>query len=234
MSDLPWQVGFRAAEQPTIAWTPHRRLDPTQVEAVVFPDATQEARLMEGLAPAEPEPERDEGPDVAALTAEAERRGYERGRAEAETQHRRELDALRSQVKASLSAFRRGLDQAEVRADQEAIDLAVMLAEHLVRREMTGDFDAVASALAGAVPALEGMEPLTLVASAETAATLSTNLGELQQRLGVAGVQIEVSQHFGPADFILQRGDAAIDLRIEQRLTQLKKLLVSAAEGSEA
>lgn len=218
-SDKAWQENaYRDGTPPSIALFRKGRVDPTEVQAAVFPEATPSVLAREAAEAEET--------DHETAKIRADQMGYQRGLQEAQRRFDARLDELRAQVKGSVEAFRRGLDQAEQRSDREAIELAVELAEHVLRQKLSVDFDAIATSLAGGVEGLEGLDPITVTARAEEAKLLEQNIGALQEAMGVAGVRIEVDESFAPGDYLLQRGDSTMDMRLKRRLHHLKTAIL--------
>jgi flagellar biosynthesis/type III secretory pathway protein FliH len=220
-SDKDWQsVSFRASDQPTIAWIPKSKLDPASVRPALFPEVTPSVLAA-----------REQGAqdlDVDALVEQARREGQAEGQAEAQRRFDAELADLRAQVKGTVDAFRRGLDRAELTADREALELAVMLAEHVLRQKLSVDFESLASALASGVEEVDGSEPLTILCATERLQPLMEQVSVLQARLGLAGLQLEPDGALSEGDFLLQRGDATVDMRLSRRLEHLEHLLKEA------
>jgi len=220
-SDKDWQsVSFRASDQPTIAWIPKSKMDPSAVRPALFPEVTPSV-----LAAQE---QKAQEVDVGATVEQARREGHEQGRAEAQRRYEAELADLRAQVKGTVDAFRRGLDRAELTADREAVELAVMLSEHVLRQKLSVDFESIATALAAGVAEVDGDQPLTILCATERLQSLMEQVGVLQAQLGLAGIQLEPDGALSEGDYLLQRGDATVDMRLSRRLEHLKHLLMEA------
>ncbi|MEM1026221.1 MAG: FliH/SctL family protein [Myxococcota bacterium] len=220
-SDKDWQsVSFRATDQPTIAWIPKERLDPSSVRPALFPEVTPSV-LREKEA-------KTKEVDTGVAVEQARREGQAEGREEAQRRYEAELSDLRAQVRGTVDAFRRGLDRAEMTADREALELAAMLAEHVLRQKLSVDFEAIANALTSGLAQVDGTEPLTILCPTASLQPLMDQVGVLQARLGLAGVQLEPDGALADGDYLLQRGDATVDMRLSRRLEHLKHLLMEA------
>ena len=221
-----FQVPFHAAKYPRANRIPSESVGPGDVAPLVFPEVAPTRRTPAPSAPgAEPSLETIEREMEAKLevaTRDAFQQGYARAKEESEAG----LETLREQTRGAFDAFRRALERSEKDGARDAVDLAVLLAEHVLRRKLSVDVDALMSAIEPAAQALEGMEPLTVVCDAATGELLRSNLGALQERLEVAGVQVEVDDAFEPGDAVLQRGAATLDARLGGRLERLRSLLL--------
>jgi len=222
-SNSNWTVPFHAAKYPRENRIPLDSVKPTEVTPLIFPEVQPTRRLVN--APAE-EPsieavQRELEARLESATQEAFQEGYARAKEEADAG----LDTLREQTKGAFDAFRKALDRSEKDSTRDAISLAILLAEQVLRTKLTADVESAMAALEPAVGALEGMEPLTIMCDPATGELLRANLGVLQERLEVAGVQVEVDESFEPGDAVLQRGASTLDARVEGRLAKLRDIL---------
>ncbi|MGF1510209.1 MAG: FliH/SctL family protein [Myxococcota bacterium] len=229
MSEIPWRVPFRAARA-TTARLPKGRPDPARISPVEFPNLTEGHSQAGPTAVFEPAA-RDDAPasSLEEAVLAAKEQGHREGHADAERAYKAQIDDLRAHMTATLEAFRHGLTQAEARANRDALDLALLLAEHLTRSRLRTDFEAMVMALKTNASALEGSEPITIIASPESSAVLQDHIEELEKEFETGGIHIESDASFGSGDFMLRRGNTNLDLRLQQRLEQLKKVLLRAS-----
>lgn len=221
-----FHVPFHAAKYPRANRLTSEDLRPGDVTPLVFPEVKPTRRASA------PGPEAEKA-SLEALERELETRlevatrdAFQQGYARAKEESEEGLEMLRDQTRGAFDAFRRALERSEKDGARDAVDLAVLLAEQVLRRKLTVDVDALMSALDPAGKALEGMEPLTIVCDPATGELLRSNLGALQERLEVAGVQVEVDDAFEPGDAVLQRGASTLDARLGSRLERLRALLL--------
>ncbi|NJK89748.1 MAG: hypothetical protein HC923_10345 [Myxococcales bacterium] len=218
-SSYGWSIPFHAAKHPKEALVPSTRAE-GRVEAAHFPDVSA---TPGGPAPAETIAELER--ELQARMSAAHREGVQKGHAEAKAQHDRSLQELREQVQGAMATFRAALDRVEIESSREALEVAMGLAEHVLRQRLVSNPEALMSSLEPLAGALEGLEPMVVVCDPATGALLGRRLGELQQRLGVAGIQVEVDESFEAGDCVLQRGPSTLDARISGRLARLKELV---------
>jgi len=221
-----FQVPFHAAKYPRVNRLRSDDLRPGDVAPLTFPEAAPTRRpplsAPDGEAPSLEALERQMEAKLEAASRDAFQKGYAQAKEESEAG----LETLREQTGGAFDAFRRALERSEKDAARDAVDLAILLAEQVLRQKLTVDVDALMSALEPAAKALEGMEPLTVVCDPATGELLRSNLGVLQQRLEVAGVQVEVDESFELGDAVLQRGASTLDARVGGRLERLRELLL--------
>jgi flagellar biosynthesis/type III secretory pathway protein FliH len=221
-----FQVPFHAAKYPRANRIPSDSLNPGDVAPLVFPEVKPTRRAPaaqdEGTEPSLEALEREMETKLEVATRDAFQQGYARAKEESEAG----LETLREQTRGAFDAFRRALERSEKDGARDAVDLAILLAEHVLRSKLSVDADALMSALEPAGQSLEGMEPLTVVCDPATGELLRSNLGALQERLEVAGVQVEVDDSFEPGDAVLQRGASTLDARLGGRLEKLRALLL--------
>lgn len=219
-----WDVPFHAAKYPRSSRLSSNVLRPGDVTPLLFPEVSPSRHS----APVEADEKTIEAMEreLEAKLEVATRDAFQRGYAQAKEESEAGLEELREQTRGAFDAFRRALERTERDNARDAVQLAVLLAEHIVRKQLTVDVDALMDSLKPAADELEGMEPLVIMCDPATGELLRSNLGLLQERLEVAGVQVEVDDAFDPGDAVLQRGAATLDARIGGRLSRLKGVLL--------
>lgn len=223
-SGSSWNVPFHAAKYPRSNRVPAEELRPGEIVPLAFPEVkhTRGVRVETSDEPSIASLEREFETKLEIATRDAFQQGYARAKEESEAG----METLREQTKGAFDAFRKALERSERDNARDAVDLAVLLAEQVVRQKLTVDVEAILNALEPAGKALEGMEPLVIMCDSATGELLRANLGVLQERLEVAGVQVEVDEAFDPGDAVLQRGAATLDARVGGRLERLKDILL--------
>jgi flagellar biosynthesis/type III secretory pathway protein FliH len=224
-SEGGWKVPFHAAKYPRACRVAASELRPGDFAPLVFPEVASTRRGVP--APAETgAPRADLERELAARLETETREAFQRGYAQAKEESDQGLESLREQTQGAFAAFRRALERSEAENARDAVDLAILLAEQVLRAKLPIDVDALGVSLAPAVAELEGLEPLTIMCDPATGELLRANMGALQQQLEIAGVQVEVDESFEPGDAVLQRGASTLDARISERLRRLRTVLL--------
>jgi len=219
-----WAVPFHAAKYPRANRLTAESIQPGEVSALVFPEvrASRGQKVPGSDAPSLEALEREFESKLEVANRDAFQRGYDCAKEESEAG----LKLLQEQTKGAFEAFRKALERSERDNARDAVNLAVLLAESVLRKQLSVDVDALIESLVPSAEALEGMEPLVIICDASTGELLRNNLGVLQERLEVAGVQVEVDESFEPGDAVLQRGASTLDARVDGRLQRLKAALL--------
>lgn len=197
-----------------------------------------EAAALPPEVPAEPEPA-PQGPsadlppevrsvDVAPTSAEAldeaEQRGYERGLAEARTLVDSELASIRTHVESLEHAFGQAIQSAEAQGDQDAVYLALQLADRLVRGCVAHQESAVQSLVSQVLETLPRDAPATRIVAPEDTVHV---IRELFANEGSEAptVNIESSSELRPGDLRVFASGSEVDARLSLRLRRLQAAL---------
>ena len=92
---------------------------------------------------------------------------------------------------AVLASSMGALANAETAATKDAVRLAVMIAEKIVRRTLADDPDALANAVADSALHTEGTAPLKVVCDTQGAAKLRPQLDDLTRTLHLPKIEVE-------------------------------------------
>ncbi len=193
-----------------------------------------------GGAPAEPEPapgpapvaDAPPAPDTAELERAAFERGVAAGRAELPwSESEAYAQAATSFVEAAraLAALRRDY---LARQRRTVVELALTVAEKIVRRELRTDAAALASIVERALAQLDTEGPLRVAVSPADRDALETGAPELAERLAGAGAALEPDPGLERGDVVVDAGASQVDARIPELLRRLREELETAlADG---
>lgn len=194
--------------------------------AFQFEDVRKKAGHGPGGRTPAPPPERAIDPEVERKKLEeADRRGYERGVAEA---HKQQVDfegSVARRFEGALNALERALAHAENEATKDAVRLAVMIAEKIVRRTLAEDPEALAAAVSESANHTEGSTPLRVVCDAQGAAKLRPQLDDLTRTLHLPRIEVEEDTRLATGDLMLYRGPTTLDARVQTRVQRIEQAL---------
>jgi flagellar biosynthesis/type III secretory pathway protein FliH len=173
-----------------------------------------------------PAPERPIDPELERKKLEeAERRGYEKGLHEAQ---RAQVDfegSVGRRFEGAVNALERALANAETAATKDAVRLAVMIAEKIVRRTLADDPEALAAAVADSAMHTEGTAPLKVVCDTQGAAKLRPQLDDLTRTLHLPKIEVEEDGRLATGDLMLYRGPTTLDARVQTRVQRIEQAL---------
>jgi flagellar assembly protein FliH len=197
------------------------------------PDAAEDVSAAEG-APAQPAeaPPRAAPVDLDALRAAAFEEGRAAGRAELPWH---DAEALRHATSALLAAARAlaALRRQYLRDQRRAVvDLAVAIAERLLRRQVAARPDALAGVVERAIEAAGPERPLRLALSPQDLASVRD--GQAVELAGLAsehGIELVADPSLARGDARAFAGRAVVDARVEDTIARVREELVDAALG---
>lgn len=159
--------------------------------------------------------------------ARAEKEALARGRAEGQREAMAENTKLSQRMEGAFEYLHQALAAAETAMTKDAVRLALMIAEKVVRRSLGQDLEALASSVAGAAESLENSaEPLRVLCDPATALRLRTQFADLAATLKVSAVEIQEDPKLAAGDFMLYRGSSTLDARLSARLERIERALV--------
>lgn len=211
-----------------------RRTDANLVAPATFresrrPRSVLAARQAEDEARAAP----PAAPPRPSVDLDAERNAaYERGFAEGQMAAASGAEQMFERFEASIAHLERALDNAKKSADRDAVRLALLVAEKIVRRSLTEDPDALVAAVGYAAQDTSGDEPLRISCDASTARGLKLQIDELVSSLGVTGIEVAEDPALEPGDLMLSRGAALVDARIDTLVHRIEQSLLRNLEMS--
>jgi flagellar biosynthesis/type III secretory pathway protein FliH len=156
---------------------------------------------------------------------DAELRGAERGMAEAKRDQEVFEMSLAARVQGALAALERALEHTEAAATKDAVRLALMIAEKIVRRTMAVDPEAVAAAVAATIEHTDGSAGVRVVCDNKTASTLRAQLDDLTRTLRITKIEVEEDARMHTGDLMLHRGSTVLDARVETRVQRIEQAL---------
>ncbi len=164
-------------------------------------------------------------PTAEDLHRQAFEEGREAGRAELPWQDAQALRAARTALEVSIEALAR-TRRANLSAQRGAVvDLALAVAERLVRRELAIDPEALMGVVERALSQLEGEEPAVVALSERDLETLGGDGEQALSRLSDRGVRIEMDPTLSPGDTRVRAGALQVDTRLEEVLAALRNEL---------
>ena len=141
---------------------------------------------------------------------------------------RSSVDALATAGEALASIQRDGLRSQRV----AIVDLALVIARHLLEREIEADPDALAAQLADALDLLQGHAPPTVHLSPADHATLSTGGATLLERLaGDWGATLVADEELAPGQARVEGGESLIEIELERALARIREELLTTSGG---
>ncbi|HVP29128.1 MAG TPA: FliH/SctL family protein [Myxococcota bacterium] len=185
-------------------------------------------------AASEPVPPPAAEPTLEEACARAREEGYAAGRAElpwSEAESLRTAIVALEHAAATLAALRR----AELRAQRRAIvELAVALAEGVLRREVRADRDALAGVLERALAAVDAEDGVRLRLSARDLAALEAgHAPELARIAAQHGLSLQGDPSLSPGDLRLASPRSDVDARLHTCVRRLADELGDLLEADE-
>lgn len=163
---------------------------------------------------------------LAALGAEAERRGYDeglaRGLAEARVQAANALEAAAA-AERSLTEMR---DQYLARADAAAVELAFQIAEKVIGGTVAADPEAVLGVVSGALLRTTDRDHLVVEVNPGDFELVRDAASELAARLGgINRMEVISERRVAPGGCIVRTEEGEIDARIAAQIGRVRQLL---------
>jgi flagellar assembly protein FliH len=163
---------------------------------------------------------------LAALGAEAERRGFDeglaRGLAEARAQAANALEAVAT-AERTLAEMR---DQYLARAEAAAVDLAFQIAEKVIGATVAADSEAVLGVVSGALLRTTDRDHLVVEVHPEDFELVRDAASELAARLGgINRMEVISERRVAPGGCIVRTEEGEIDARIEAQIGRVRQLL---------
>jgi flagellar assembly protein FliH len=171
---------------------------------------------------------------IAAIEREARERGFAFGERQARDAMRPRVDALLTQLSstiASLAALRTNLIE---RTERDLVQLAIAVAERIVRREIRTDRDVILTIARAAVARLGDAEVVTIHVNPDDLSAMSPTLDEYR---GTGPVRLVADGSVPPGGcFVASDGgtiDAAIDAQFQELRAQLLELDARTPRGED-
>jgi flagellar assembly protein FliH len=166
---------------------------------------------------------------LAALGAEADRRGYEeglaRGLAEARAQSADALAAV-AEAEQALAAMR---DDYLARAEAAAVELAFQIAEKVIGATVAANPEAVLGVVAGALLRTTDRDHLVLEVNPGDFELVRDAASELAARLGgINRMEVVSERRVGPGGCVVRTEEGEIDARIASQIDRVRQILAEA------
>jgi flagellar assembly protein FliH len=163
---------------------------------------------------------------LAALGAEAERRGFDeglaRGLAEARAQAANALEAVAT-AERTLAEMR---DQYLARAEAAAVDLAFQIAEKVIGATVAADSEAVLGVVTGALLRTTDRDHLVVEVNPGDFELVRDAASELAARLGgINRMEVISERRVAPGGCVVRTEEGEIDARIEAQIGRVRQLL---------
>jgi|GEM_PF-2905481 len=193
-------------------------------------DAFVPATAGDPFAPPEPEPDpaaasaaAEPAPDGEALLRQAYEEGRAAGRAELPPEQAERLERAGAALEAAARALEARADSLRRAFRESTLELAVAIAEFMLRRSIQADLDALAPLVEEGLELLEASAERRILLSTRDHATLSEHGAPLLEQLAEREqVRIEVDAALAPGDLRVEAGAACVDGRLAELVARVR------------
>jgi flagellar assembly protein FliH len=169
---------------------------------------------------------------LAAIAAEAERRGFEDGLARGMAEARaRAQDALQAVAAAEqgIAALR---DAYLAEAEAAAVELAFQIAEKVIGAAVAADPDVVLEVVSGALLRTTDRDHLVLEVNPRDFELVRDSASELAARLGgIRRMEVVSERRVEPGGCVVRTVEGEIDARISAQLERVRQILAETPSG---
>lgn len=189
--------------------------------AVIIAEAKREAEVLRAKAL---EDGREEG--LSRGIEEGRADGAEKGRSDALEQASAELDALSLSLQAAMEEFSTQKDTLFVQAENDLLQLSLLIAKKVIAREVEADQHVTVDNLKRCLEVLSVRKNVTVRVAPQVFDTVESALPELSRATGaLSSVKIEADERVSPGGCLITAEQGTLDATIETQLAEVEAIL---------
>jgi len=114
----------------------------------------------------------------------------------------------------------------ERQSDNDALQLAIQIAEKVIRRKITADRESLVSMVMNVLSQAEGGAPVHIRCDPTTAEQIKRSLTHSMRSMGIEDWTIQEDAELKSGDIVISQGPMTLDARIETRLQRIERALL--------
>jgi len=152
--------------------------------------------------------------------------GAEEGRARAVEEGRAQMDALARSLQEALSEFSSARDDLFVKAEEDLLHLALLIAKKVIAREVEADKHVTVDNLKRCLEVLSGRRNVKVRVAPEVLETVESALPDFARAFGdMSSVSLEGDPQVSAGGCMITAGEGSLDATVETQLAEVEAVL---------
>ena len=164
---------------------------------------------------------------------ELEQTAYQRGKTEStqefavtKSELQQNFDEQLKEISETVQRLSEAVRNFEHQANADALDLAIQIAEKVIRKKLTADREAMVASVLEVLTQADGPAPLHITCAPNVAEQIKLSMSHGMRSMGIEEWVVQENADLESGDLLISQGPMTLDARLETRLERIRRALL--------